>query len=160
MLGRQPDSRTLNFAGDVDELGLPMPMTAEVLQARTEKWPLSPHTPEGVAALLARSRQMFVEGYYTYENFMDAATKSLQAVEAALRVRLDAGPRPTFDRLIDQAKARGLVGDDAHEILHVGRRFRNIQIHATAMSVITPAMAAGMIGTPHELVAELFEAEG
>jgi hypothetical protein len=61
---------------------------------------------------------MFVDGYCTYENFMDAATRSLQAVEAAFRVRLDAEPRPTFDRLIDQAKARGLVGDDAHEILH------------------------------------------
>src|ERR1700733_10551415 len=130
MPDRQPDSRTLNFAGDVDELGYPLPMTVEILQARTEKWPVSPQTPDGVAALLARSRQMFVDGYYTYENYMDAATRSLQAVEAALRVRLDAGPRPTFDRLIDQAKSRGLVGDDAHEILHVGRRLRNIQIHA------------------------------
>jgi hypothetical protein len=77
--------------------------------------------------------------------------------KAALRVRLDAGPWPTFDRLIDQAKARGLVGDDAHETLHVGRRLRNIQIHATSMTVITPAMAAGMIETSHKLVAELFE---
>jgi len=33
------------------------------------------------------------------------------------------------------------VGNDAHEILHVGRRLRNIQIHATTMTVITPAMS-------------------
>lgn len=149
-------SRTLNFAGDIDELGRPLPMSVEVLRARTEKWPVSERIPADVAAMLARSRQMFVDGYYTYENFMDAATISLQAVEAALRVRLGAGHQPKFDRLIDQAKARGLVGDDAHEILHVGRRLRNIQIHATAMSVITPAMAAGMIETSHRLVADLF----
>lgn len=68
-------------------------MTVAVLRARTDKWPLSPNTPEGVAVLLARSRQMFVDGYYTFENFMDAATRSLQAAEAALRVRFDAGPK-------------------------------------------------------------------
>jgi hypothetical protein len=158
MSDHQADSRSLHFAGDIDELGRPLPMSVEALRARTEKWPVSERTPADVAALLARSRQMFVDGYYTYENFMDATTRSLQAVEAALRVRLDVGPRLTFDRLIDQAKARGLVDDDAHEILHVGRRLRNIQIHATTITVITPAMAAGMIGTSHKLVAELFEA--
>jgi hypothetical protein len=158
MSDHQADSRSLHFAGDIDELGRPLPMSVEALRARTEKWPVSERTPADVAALLARSRQMFVDGYYTYENFMDATTRSLQAVEAALRVRLDVGPRLTFDRLIDQAKARGLVDDDAHEILHVGRRLRNIQIHATTIMVITPAMAAGMIGTSHKLVAELFEA--
>jgi hypothetical protein len=160
MPDHQPDSRSLNFAGDIDELGRPLPMSVEALRARTEKWPVSERTPADVAALLARSRQMFVDGYYTYENFMDATTRSLQAVEAALRVRFNAGTRPTFADLIGQAKVEGLVRDEAHEILHVGRRLRNIQVHATTMAVITPAMAAGMIGTSHKLVAELFEAEG
>src|SRR5882724_10698759 len=122
MPDRQADSRSLNFAGDV-ELGRPLPMSVEVLRARTEKWPVSEHTPADVAGLLARSRQMYVDGYYTFDNFMDAVTRSLQAVEAALRVRLDAGPRPTFDRLIDRAQREGLVGDDAHEVLHLGRKF-------------------------------------
>src|SRR6185437_13862493 len=122
MPDRQPDSRTLNFAGDVGDDGRPLPMTVDVLRARTDKWPVSPNTPRGVAVLLARSRQMFVDGYYTFENFMDAATRSLQAVEAALRVRFDAGPRDSFARLIDRAKAEGLVDDYTHEILHDGRR--------------------------------------
>ncbi|SRR5712691_2192666 len=158
MPDRQPDSRSLNFAGNVDELGRPLPMAVEVLRARTEKWPVSERTPADVAALLARSRQMFVDGYYTYDNFMDAVTRSLQAVEAAFRVRLDAGKHDSFAQLIDQAKAGGLVGYDAHEVLHLGRKFRNNQIHATDLSVLTPAMAAGMIGASHKLVAELFEA--
>ena len=96
MTDREPDSRTLNFAGDIDEQGHPLPMTVKVLRARTEKWPVSPQTPENVAAQLARSRQLFVDGYYTYEDFSDAAIRSLQAVEAALRVRLMPRTRPAF----------------------------------------------------------------
>jgi hypothetical protein len=156
MPDRQPDSRTLYFAGDVDEPGRPLPMTVEVLQARTEKWPMSPHTPEGVAALLARSRRMFVDGYYTYENFFDAATRSLQAVEAALRVRFDAGEKIPFARLIDRAKDEHLVDDYTHDILHTGRELRNRQIHATNLMVFPPVMAAQMIATSHKLVAEIF----
>ena len=99
MPDHEPDGRSLNFAGDTDEQGQPLPMTVVVLRARTEKWLRSAHTPNGVAAQLARARQMFIDGYYTYENFLDAATRSLQAVEAALRVRLDAAPRPASPSL-------------------------------------------------------------
>ena len=122
----------------------------------TEKWPVSPHTPDSVAAQLARSRQMFVDGYYTYENFFDAATRSLQAVEAALRVRLEAGSKTSFAQLIDTAKKEGLIDDYAQDILHTGRRLRNDQIHATATAVFNPAIAASVIATSHKLVAELF----
>lgn len=101
-------------------------MTVEVLRTRTEKWPVSRRTPESVAAQLARSRQLFVDGYYTYENFIDAATRSLQAVEA-LRVRFGAGSKTSFARLIDRAHAEGLVDDYTHEILHTGRELRNRQ---------------------------------
>ena len=134
MHDHRPDRRTLIFAGDIDEHGRPLLTTVEVLRARTEKWTVSGRTPEGVAAMLARSRKMFVDGYYTYENYMDAVIRSLQAVEAALRVRLNAGESASFARLIDQARTRGLVGDDAQDVLHAGRRFRNSQIHATSPS--------------------------
>jgi hypothetical protein len=157
MLDHPPDSRTLNFAGDVDEDGRPLPMNIVVLRGRTEKWPLSPYTPDGVAAQLARSRQMFVDGYYTYENFTDAATRSLQAVEAALRVRFDAGSKASFAQLIDRARADGLVDDYTQDILHAGRKLRNRQIHATTSAVFNPAIAAGIIGSSHKLVAEIFE---
>jgi hypothetical protein len=157
MPDHQVDSRSLNFAGDVDDEGRPLPMTVEILRARTEKWPRSPHTPDGVAAQLGRARQMFIDGYYTYENFIDAATRSLQAVEAALRVRLGAGTRISLAQLIDQAKKQGLIDDSAHDILHTGRILRNQQIHATTTPVYNPAIAAIIIGTSHKLVAELFE---
>ncbi len=99
---------------------------------------------------------MFVDGYYTYENFIDAATRSLQAVEAALRVRFDAGSKVSFAHLIDRAKKEGLVDDYAHDILHTGRRLRNDQIHATTLPVLNPAIAARLIASSHKLVAELF----
>jgi hypothetical protein len=154
---RQPDSRTLNFVGDVDELGRPLPMTVEVLRARTEKWPVSPNTPESVAAQLARSRQLFVDGYYTYENFYDASTRSLQAVEAALRVRFNAGRNISFAKLINRAMAEGLVNNYTHEILNTGRELRNRQIHATTLSVFTPTIAAQIIATTHQLATEIFD---
>ncbi|MGH3405390.1 MAG: hypothetical protein ACRDRJ_23290 [Streptosporangiaceae bacterium] len=157
MPGRQADSRSLNFAGDIDEQGRPLPMSVEALRARTGKWPLSPHTPDGVAAQLGRARRMFIDGYYTYENFIDAATRSLQAVEAALRVRLEAGSKISFAQLIDQAKEKGLIDDSSHDILHTGRILRNQQIHATTTDVFNPAIAAGIISTSHGLVAGLFE---
>jgi hypothetical protein len=153
---REPDSRTLNFAGDVDEQGCPLPMTVEVLRGRTEKWRVSPKTPENVAAQLARSRQLFVDGYYTYEDFYDAAIRSLQAVEAGLRVRFDAKKKVSFAKLIERAKADGMVDDYTHDILHTGRELRNRQIHATTLAVLNPAIAARIIATSHKLVAELF----
>lgn len=156
MTDREPDSRSLNCAGDVDEQDRPLPMIVEVLRARTEKRPLSAHTPASVAAQLARSRQLFIDGYYTYENFVDAATRSLQAVEAGLRVRFEAGSKVSFAQLIDRAKADGLADDYAHDILHTGRRLRNSQIHATTPAVFNPAIAARVIATSHKLLAELF----
>jgi hypothetical protein len=121
-----------------------------------ERWPVSTHTPDGVATQLARSRQMFVDGYYTYENFVDAATRSLQAVEAALRVRLEAGSKTSFAQLIDQAKKDGLIDDDAQDILHAGRSLRNSNIHAITSAIYNPAIAAMVIATSHKLVAVLF----
>jgi hypothetical protein len=131
-------------------------MTVEVLRGRTEKWPRSPKTPENVATQLARSRQLFIDGYYTYENFTDAATRSLQAVEAALRVQFAAGDKVNFATLIDRAKEEGLVDEYTHDILHTGRKLRNREVHATTLAVLNPAMAAGIIGTSHKLVAEIF----
>jgi hypothetical protein len=135
-------------------------MTVDVLRARTEKWPVSERTPEGVAALLARSRQMFVDGYYTYDNFMDAVVRSLQAVEAAFRVRLAAGESMSFVQLVKRAAARGLMSDEARDVLDAGRHFRNSQIHATSVPALSPAMAAGMLAASHKVVAELFDEEG
>ena len=98
---------------------------------------------------------MFIDGYYTYENFTDAATRSLQAVEAALRIRLDAGTKTSFAQLIDQARNKGLIDDHAHDILNTGRILRNLEIHATTTAVLNPAIAARIIATSDALVTDL-----
>lgn len=77
-------------------------------------------------------------------------------MEAALRVRFDAGSKVSFAKLIDRAKAEGLVDDYAHDILHTGRELRNRQIHATTLAVFNPAIAASVIAASHKLVVELF----
>jgi hypothetical protein len=159
MPDHQPDNRSLNCAGDIDEQGRPLPMTLENLRGRTEKWPLSPETPDNVAAQLARSRQLFVDGYYTYENFTDAAIRSLQAVEAALRVRFDAGTKISFARLIERAHEDHLVDDEARDALNLGRHLRNSQIHTTILAVLNPASAVLIIRTSHQLVAEIFSSK-
>jgi hypothetical protein len=99
---------------------------------------------------------MFVDGYYTYENFMDAATRSLQAVEAALRVHFDAGESVSFARLIKRANAEGLVDDDTCDVLDAGRELRNKLIHMTNAPVFNPAMAAGIIASSHNFVAKIY----
>jgi hypothetical protein len=78
---------------------------------------------------------MFTDGYYTYENFTDAATRSPEAVEAALRVRLDVGTRPSFVQLIDHTRNNGLINDHAHNIFHTGRICVTANpLHATTTS--------------------------
>jgi hypothetical protein len=76
-----------------------------------------------------------------------------------MREHFDAGPRPTFAQLIDRAKTEGIVTDDVQEILHLGRRFRNDQIHATSLPALNPAISARMVRASHKLVAEIFDAK-
>jgi hypothetical protein len=66
----------------------------------------------------------------------------------------------SFARLIEQAEARGLLGNEGQYVLHAGREFRNSQIHAANLPALNPAMAAGMIGASRKLVLELVETEG
>ena len=56
---RQADRRTLRFAGDIDKLGRLLPMSAEVLQARTENWYCRSEPPKyGSEASPVRASQM------------------------------------------------------------------------------------------------------
>lgn len=65
--------------------------------------------------------------------------------------------KASFASLIDRAKDEGLIDDYAHDMLHTGRKLRNIHIHETSPSVYNPASAAQVIATSHKLVAEIFD---
>ena len=148
------DPRSLLFAGDVDARGRPLPMSHGVLVTRTQRWPVTAATPEGVASLLRQSRQLFVYGLYNYENFPDAAMKSLQGVEAALRLKLR-----SVARVVDLARrayGESLITDDERERLDAGRKLRNRLVHAESQPVWTPALAAEIISASHHVAARLF----
>jgi transposase len=97
-------------------------MTVEVLRARTEKWPRSPKTPENVATQLARSRQLFVDGYYTYENFTDAVGFPSQRGEILLRERSSpmGETRRKFDKDFREGAVR-LVRETGKPIAQIAR---------------------------------------
>lgn len=159
MSERSADERSLLFAGDVNADGSPRPMSVEALEARADQWPRTARTPANVTGLLDRTRELFIDGYYTYANFADAAVRSLQAVEAALRTRLDSSTHQNFAQLIDRGYAEGLITDGARDALNAGRKLRNSSVHASAVQVWTPALAAEIIRTSHVLIAELFDAQ-
>jgi hypothetical protein len=128
-------------------------MRHDVLVARTKRWPVAAATPDGVSGLLRQSRQLYVYGLYNYENFADAAAKSMQAVEAALKLKL--GAKDSFFKLIEKAGAQGLLSDEERDHLHAGRQLRNRLVHVEAQPIWTPALAAEIVAASHEVIARL-----
>lgn len=122
------------------------------------EWFVTRATPEGPAALLRTSRDLFVHAYYEYEFFTVAVIWSIFAVEAGLRARFDADHRMDLRRLVRQAEQDGLLPARGweDERLDAGRKLRNRVIHGKQQIVQTPAMAAPMIAASHEVVAALF----
>ena len=127
MPDHQPDSRTLNFAGDVDEQGYPLPMTVEVLQARTEKWPRR-RTPQTVLppCLPAHVRCSSMATTPTRTSWMPppGACRLLKQLYgyASMPEARSASPSSSTE-----PRAEGLVDDYTHDILHTGRKLRNIR---------------------------------
>jgi hypothetical protein len=58
----------------------------------------------------------------------------------------------SFAQLIDRTQTEGIIDAETHDIVHTGRR--NKQIHATALLLLNPAMAARVIGTSHKTVVD------
>ena len=73
-------------------------------------------------------------------------------MEAALCVRFDAGDKVGFARLIDRAKAEGLVDDYTHDISPIPAV--NYGTDRSTPASWPPPSAARIIATSHHLVAE------
>lgn len=124
-------------------------------------WPVNGSTPVPIADMLRVSRELFVHGYFVYDFLMVAAIQSLFAVEAGLRDVLEEPPRrkgPTFHPLIERAAALGYLTMEATEAAKVGAQLRNRWVHVEGQKVISPGMAAEILGTSHQLVAEMYDA--
>jgi hypothetical protein len=111
------------------------------------------------------ARRAALASLSAYEQLPLAVLVSLQAVEAALRGRLQQAGYPTtgrngaplgWDALWAKAQAAGLISADldqhGKDLLDYGRRLRNMYSHPDAAYVMTYAAALPLIETSHRMV--------
>ena len=157
--GPEPDPRMRNFIGGLDERGQPLPMTYRRGRLLADEWVITTATPEGPATLLKAARDMFALGYYSYELVACSNAWSLFGVEAALKLRLGAPEKTFFSKLVKNAVDTGLMSEHLADLLDTGRDIRNRFVHEGKQPVWTLGMAAGVIGTSFQIVAELYPDE-
>jgi hypothetical protein len=128
------------------------------LRRLASSWPTTSTTPSGPAELLGTSRSLFAHGYYVYSLFAVAGTWSILALEAALKLRLNAKPNSSFKSLVESAEAAGLLPPHGWDNgrLDAGRQLRNRTVHGEAQQLWTPPMAESVVAASHEAVAALY----
>jgi hypothetical protein len=150
----QADSRMANFLG----LNGGGHSGYHELRRQTESRPTTAATPEGPADMLSTSRDLYAHGYYAYALLAVGCTWSILAVEASLRMKLDASEKTPFAVLVKQAEQQSLLprpGWD-NERLDAARQYRNRIVHGNQHGVLTPAAARGIISASHDAVAAIF----
>jgi hypothetical protein len=144
----------VEFCGGLDDRGHPRPMTYRRLRQHADAWVITSKTPEGPTTLLKTAQDMFALSFYCYEQLVVAASHSLFAVEAALRLRMRSNA--TFKNLIDAAIDEGLISSEVAELVDTGRNIRNRFVHEGKHPVWTFGLADGVIGASYRLVSELY----
>lgn len=120
------------------------------------RWPVNEAVPEGIATVLRVSRDLFVQSYFVHEFLLTAVTWGLLALEASLRVCVQASDRDNLGPLIRRARDRGLLTADEANVLNAGRQLRNQIIHGALLPTnITPGMAEQMLLGTHEAISDL-----
>jgi hypothetical protein len=116
-------------------------------------------TPADVAGLLDLAHKLMRTSVVHYEFAGLAAEKSLQALERALRLRLSAGDKPTFKKLIDLAVAQSLLSRGDAELMNDGRGLRNFLAHPSTAPALPLVTATGILRTSFRLIGSLFPDE-
>jgi hypothetical protein len=145
-----------NFIGGLDSNGQPLPMTYRRLRAAADDWHITGSTPEGPARLLKAAADMFALGFYSYDLVACSNSWSIFAVEAALKLRLNADEKTPFAKLVKLALEEGLVSAYLADILDTGRDLRNRFVHEGKQPNWTFGMAHRVIGSSFKIVAELY----
>jgi hypothetical protein len=91
-----------------------------------------------------------------YEFAALAVEKSLQAMERALRLRLDASDRVRFKDLVDRAAKEGFVSSEDLDLMDTGRELRNFFAHLATSAALPLVTVTGMVKNSHRLIAVLF----
>jgi hypothetical protein len=152
--GLTADVRMKFFIAGFDDCGQAIQLTPATLRARAATWPRGATTPDEIAGLLKTSRDLYIFSYFAYEFLTVGVLVSLQAVEAALRLKLSS--RARFLNLAHDALEQGLITEDQYERLDAGRQLRNAFSHPSQQAVWTYGMAAPSIEASHQIVADLF----
>jgi len=147
-----------NFVGGFDADGQPVAMTYVRMRKAADEWVITDSTPDGPACLLKAAKDMFALGFYSYELVACSCAWSITAVEAALKLRVNAPQKSSFDRLIKLAVEQNLVSAHLADILDTGRQIRNKFIHEGKQPVWTLGMAGNAIGSSFQIVGQLYPA--
>jgi hypothetical protein len=147
------------FVGGLDGDGQPLSMTYRRLRAVVDDWHITASTPEGPARLLKAAADMFALGFYSYELVACSNSWSIFAVEAALKLRLNAEQKTPFGVLIKKAMKEHLVSEYLADILETGRRLRNDFVHEGIQPAWTFGMASNVLRSSFKIVAELYPDE-
>jgi hypothetical protein len=130
--------------------------TPEQLDVEIAQFPITAATPARPAELLRVARRLLLFTMAEYSFGVVAALTAIQALEVALRIRL-ARPRLRLELLIDMAAATdGLLTTEAVEVLHAGRKLRNLYAHPNDTTILSIPMVVGQVRTSHLLMAELY----
>ena len=129
--------------------------TPEQLDVEIAQFPVTAATPARPAELLRVARRLLLFTMAEYSFGVVAALTGIQAVEVALRIRLDR-PRLRFELLIDMAATDGLLNAEARDVLHAGRKLRNLYAHPNDSTILSIPMVVGQVRTSHLLMAELY----
>jgi hypothetical protein len=120
------------------------------------RWPIGEAVPDGVATVLRVSRDLFVQSYFVHEFLLTAVTWGLLALEASLRMCVQAGERDSLGALIRRARDGGLLTTDEANVLDAGRQLRNQIVHGALLPTsLTPGMAEQMLLGTHEAISDL-----
>lgn len=152
------DPRTVGMLGGVGPRGEAIPITRQHMVDVATQWPVSPHTPQEVAAQLRVARELFVHCLLVWEFGAVGAAWSLMAVESCLRWALGADAKASFERLNARARERGLLTDDLAEKTDAGRRLRNMFSHPQGQPALPAGMVSGVLETSHVVVHHVSEA--
>lgn len=152
---------TFDDDSDIDNRSsLHVGLTPANLAAVSGRWPRTAATPSGVASLLAESRRLFVGAALSYDNFVAAPLKALQAADLVLKLRvgLPAEDKRTMGKVIEYER-------EVHPVLNDYRRqwysefalhYRNMLSHPKESIAFGAGLSAPIVRSVHETVAELF----
>lgn len=117
--------------------------------------PRTSAAPEEVLALLQLAHRLLAASVIHYEFAAVAAEKALQAVELAVRHRCDLS-KARYEKLVDRLAATCEFDDETIDLIHTGRKLRNVFSHPRQAAAFPLIMVVNVITGSHRIVSTLY----